>query len=241
MIQLRLDFITENNILPSDYSKFMVSFLKKSTEQYATGFYKQIFDKDNIHIKTYTFSTYLPGVKFSSKCIQLDENAFSIYFSDCNMKELMHFYNSFITMKNKKFPVKNNTIILNNISSLPIKDISTDEIIIKILSPLLVRSHFRNDNKDEYILYNDSIFNDKVKSNIKAMLDYEGLNFKLDNFRISEVDAKSVVVNTFSGTKIGNIGYFKLEGSKELLNLLQLSGIGSRRGEGFGKFEVVRW
>ena len=77
---------------------------------------------------------------------------------------------------------------------------------------------------------------------MKYIFKYNNMNFNLNNFSIVPLDAKKVMSHSFAPYKLqGSLGYFKLEGDKNLLNYLYLSGIGARCGEGFGKFEVVRW
>lgn len=238
MFQLKLEFLTDNNILPSDYRRYIVSFFKKATENYANGFYDNNFNKENNHMKTYTFSTYFPEALITSNNIRLKNNLFVIYFSDSNIKELMHFYNSFLMMKDKKFLIKNNSITLKNVINIQVKDIQSNEMLIKMTSPLLARFHNDKTNKDQYLLYDNPKFQECIKRNIK----YSDVNFNLNNFSIVTLDAKKVMSHSFTPYKLpGSLGYFKLDGDKNLLNYLCLSGIGARCGEGFGKFEVVRW
>ena len=53
------------------------------------------------------------------------------------------------------------------------------------------------------------------------------------------VCSKKVVVNCFGRKIDANIGIYKITGNPELLNILYQSGIGSRRSEGHGKWEVL--
>ena len=163
MFQLKLEFLTDNNILPPDYRRYIVSFFKKATENYAKEFYDNNYNKENNHMKTYTFSTYFPKASITSNNVRLKNNLFVIYFSDSNIKELMHFYNSFLMMKGKKFIIKNNSITLKDVINLPIRDIQSNEILIKMTSPLLARFHNNKTNKDQYLLYDDSNFQECIK------------------------------------------------------------------------------
>ena len=51
--------------------------------------------------------------------------------------------------------------------------------------------------------------------------------------RKTVVSFKNILINS-------SIGEYILEGNSELLNILYKTGIGSRRSEGFGMFEVIK-
>ena len=60
-----------------------------------------------------------------------------------------------------------------------------------------------------------------------------------EGFSIIPIKGKKVVADIFGRKVDANIGIYKLTGSPELLNILYLSAMGSRRSEGHGKFEVI--
>ena len=56
---------------------------------------------------------------------------------------------------------------------------------------------------------------------------------------ITPVSPKKTVLRNFGHYMTGNLGIYTLTGHPLLLNLLYQSGIGARRSEGFGLFEIV--
>ena len=68
--------------------------------------------------------------------------------------------------------------------------------------------------------------------------DIDGFLYMLRRAGIS-LKGKKVVIPVFGRNTDASLGIFKLTGSRQLLNILLLSGLGSRRSEGHGKFEVV--
>ena len=66
-------------------------------------------------------------------------------------------------------------------------------------------------------------------------------NFEVaeDSVKIEPVKARKTVVNTFQNKITANVGIFRLKGDLQILNLLYALGVGSRRSQGYGCFEVV--
>ena len=65
------------------------------------------------------------------------------------------------------------------------------------------------------------------------------MNLSTDGFSIEVVKGKKVVVPVFGRNTDASLGVYKIKGNPELLNVLYLSGMGVRRSEGHGKFEIV--
>lgn len=239
MFQLSLKFSLESNFLPISMEQLIVSFLKASAKEESQQFFDDLFDKNKSIIKTYTFSYYLPKAKFEKDRITLEESTFTMYFSDSNLNRLIYFYNAFLRMKFKKYPMNNNSMKLIHVSMNPLKEITDNEIIIKMQSPLLVREHTVEGNKDKYYLSYEEGFSKVLKKNTEYVIEKLNLNISTDGFSITPVKAKKVVVSVFGRKVDGNLGIFKVTGNVDLLNFLYLSGLGSRRGEGKGKFEII--
>lgn len=106
-------------------------------------------------------------------------------------------------------------------------------------SPLIVRQHNADTNKDEYYTYDSAEFADKLKDNVSIFLQKVNLDISMEDFSLLPVKGKKVVVNCFGRKIDANIGIYKITGNQELLNILYQSGIGSRRSEGHGKWEVL--
>ena len=115
MFHFKLQFKLERSFLPKDMDRLMVSFLKAATMNYDEELYNHLYDKTKSIIKTYTYSYYLPGAKFKADRIELNKNEFSLFFSDSNQAELLHFFNAFQQMKFKKYPISDNSMQLVSI------------------------------------------------------------------------------------------------------------------------------
>lgn len=239
MIQLKLVFQLENTILPLEMERIMVSFFKAATQNYSNDMFERLYSKERSIMKTYTFSKYLPDAKFCDNAIKLSQNRFVVFFSDSNFTQLLEFYNAFLGMRLKKYPMEHNSMTLIQIITQKRKEIVDNEIVVKMQSPLIVRRHDAKTNKDNYYCFNQNEFSDVVKENVAFFVNQVVPDMSIEDFSIVPVKGKKVIVPNF-GTKIdGNLGIYKITGSKELLNLLYLSGVGTRRSSGNGKFELL--
>lgn len=239
MNQLKLQFRLEHGFLPKDTDRLLVSFLKAATMNYNEAFYNRLYDKSKSIIKQFTFSFFLPGAKFRDDKIELDKNEFTIFFSDSNQMEFLHFFNAFQLMKLKKHPMNNNSMRLVSIYIQNLDDIKDSEIVIKMQSPLIVRKHNVDDNSDIYYTYDMDGFEETLKDNIRFFMEKVGLDLSVEDFSIQPIKGKKVIVPVFGRNTDASIGIYKITGSKDLLNVLYLAGIGARRSEGHGKFEII--
>lgn len=255
-MRIKLHFELENNIIPKDYRILILSFIKNNLEKNFNESYKEIYGEKPT-VKFFTFSVYLPKPKIEKEKIELDRNYFNVLFSIYDNKQFIEFYNSFNSMINKKidnkenekysYPLKNNKMELKNITMVNEKNIMSNRVRIKFLSPLVLRNHKekiinkKRKGKDIYFDFNDSDFNEQINYSVSRLIKDLKLkevnsNIKLKPYnnlaRKTVVSFKNILINS-------SIGEYILEGDSELLNILYKTGIGSRRSEGFGMFEVI--
>lgn len=239
MYHFKLQFKLENKFLPKDMDKLIVSYLKAATMNYSKDLYEKLYDKSQSIIKQYTFSYFLPDAQFKEDRIELGRNEFSLFFSDSDQKELMHFFNAFQMFKFRRYPMQENSMQLVSVYMQKLDDITDNEIVIKIQSPLIVRRHNSDDNSDVYYNCDMDGFAEALEDNVRIFIEKTGLNVSDEGFSIQVIKGKKVVVPVFGRNTDASIGIFKLTGTCELLNILHLAGIGARRSEGHGKFEII--
>lgn len=239
MNQFKLQFKLENNFLPKEMDRLLVSFLKAATMNYDEEMYNSLYDKSKSITKQFTYSCYLPNARFKDGRIELDKNEFALFFSDSAQVELLHFFNAFQLMKFKRYPIQGNSMQLVSIYMQKLDEIKDNAIVIKIQSPLIVRKHNSDDNSDIYYTCDMDGFEEALKDNVRIFVEKTGLNVSVDGFSIQVIKGKKVVVPVFGRNTDASIGIYKLTGSCELLNILYLAGLGVRRSEGHGKFEII--
>lgn len=237
-MRFRLYFDLENEHFPIQYRRSILSFIKLSLTQYSEEYYKKLYhQKDNI-IKPYTFAIFFHHPQFKTDEIMLEDKRFKMTISIADYEIAVALYNALNHQKQKKFSLSHNSWTLKNITMLMEKQEITENMKIKFLSPLVVRS--RQEQKDYYYSYQHKEFLDILKINIKEQLKITNLSEKLvDSLTLEAVDAKKTVIKFYEKTIECSLGTFQLSGDKELLKYLYQAGIGSKRSSGFGMFEIL--
>lgn len=251
-MRIKLHFELENNTINKDYRILILSFIKNNLEKNFNESYKEIYGEKPT-VKFFTFSVYLPKPKIEKEKIELDRNYFNVLFSIYDNKQFIEFYNSFNSMiiknenKENYYPLKDNKMKLKNITMVNEKNIMSNRVRIKFLSPLVLRNHKeitinkKRKGKDIYFDFNDSDFNEQINYSVSRLIKDLKLNGANSNIKLKPYNnlARKTVVSFKNILINSSIGEYILEGDSELLNILYKTGIGSRRSEGFGMFEVI--
>ena len=145
-MRMKLYFTLENEKMPIDYRRSIISFIKLSLSEYSENEFKKYYNqKDNI-IKPYAFSVFFRHPQINGQEIILEDKRFEMNMTIENYETAIIIYNAFNHQKNKKFSINQNSWKLENIVLIPEKEIKDNKIIIKFQSPLCARK--REENKD---------------------------------------------------------------------------------------------
>ncbi len=236
-MRMNLKFILQNNVIPLDYHRVFLSFLKRSVSYINNGAYFERYFSGNSR-RPYTFSIGLPSPVFRKDKIDLSKNEVSMIFSTGDKLTGYIFYSAFLSQKNKDFPLKNNSMQLVSIQKL--RDFETDEneILVKMLSPLCIREH--TENSDIYYSCDSDNFLEKLNGTIKQQLLFDGFSEDLlKDFCVIPIDLKKTVVYHYGQYCEVSIGTLSMKGDKAILNYLLKNGIGSRKSAGFGCIKLL--
>ena len=231
IMRLKLYFNLENNIIDTQYRKFIISWIKHAVQEDDEALFEQMYDANQK--KTFSFATILPHPEFQKDKVILDNNQFYIIFSAYNYIYALHLYNSILSQKYKTFHLNQNSMTLVSMSMIPEKNILTDSIKIKMSSPLVVRNHNRETLKDMYYSYEREEFEKYLKINISEQLQFENIDLSvLDGFNIKPIKAKKTVIPVYEKMIECSIGEFELQGKTKLLDYLYKAGIRSKKSNG---------
>jgi CRISPR-associated endoribonuclease Cas6 len=235
-MRISLTFILDHEKITKDFHAFLMSYFKFALS-------KEYFDKfETMYIKTtnvkpFSFSTYIKDLRYEGEYAISPTKVLKMYISSNDYNLIMLLYNSILINKNRKMPISPlNSVKLDKITVKYLENIETNSINIKFLSPLLLRLHDRNSNKDYYITCDDSNFNMEITRSIKDLCTF--FNINCDTLEIENIALKKVVVKNMRMNFDATAGKMKIKSSPEVLNLLYKIGIGSRRNQGFGLFEI---
>ena len=238
-MQIDLTFKLSNLTLSTDYRKIFVSFFKEALTKYNKELFNLWYSQPTL--KPFCFTIYLNKPSFKKDNIILSTNIITVHIKSAITKEIIEFYNALLLRRkeNTEFELKNNSMLLTKIRTNIIRDYYEEEVIIKLDSPLVVRFHDKNTNKDTYFTPDDKDFESMIKANIATTLERLGYTINLDNFRLIPLNAKSTMIKTYNGSVKASLGTYKLKGTPKLISLLNKIGLGSIRSSGFGYFRIL--
>lgn len=237
-MRYKLFFELENKDISIQYRKSILSFFKKSLSEYDNEIYEKLYHAKDPIIKPYTFSVFFKDSEFKEDRIIVNSKQMELNISIADYEIAVILYNAFNHQRNKIFHLEHNSMTLKNIVLIQEKQINTEEITIKFMSPLIVRQ--RENEKDYYFSVEGEKFLETLKINIKEQLKLTNYSMDIvDSIKLKKVNGRKTVVRFYEKQMEGSIGTFKLFGNKELLNYLYRAGIGARRSSGFGMFEII--
>lgn len=237
------EILLENDRIPKDKNRVILSLIKNNFSLYSKEYYEELYEKTQNNIKNFTFSLYMGRCEFLREEIVVPEKKIMLNFSSYSHEEGIMFYNSFLSSMGKVFPIKDNTMKVNNINMRKEKPIFNNEVILKIMSPIVCREHHGDNNKTWYHSLKTEEGQAILKENIgyqlrnafgeRAILDINELEIEVEQ-NIREVKVKNYGIEV-----LGNIGLIKINAKPYLLDYLYKAGIGSKRSSGFGMVDIM--
>lgn len=242
IMRWKFSFVLSAEKLNQDYRRPIISYFKRALTSYENGKYFDTFYSEHAVCKPFACSLYFGNAKFSEQTITVPRKEMDLFFSTHDYAAGITMYNALRHQKGNPFPLSyQNMMILTNSVFLPVKKIQTDQIHIKMMSPLCIRIHERSTNKDTYISVASEQFQNAAVEAVRGQLTADGCFSEgiLDGFRIVPDNAKKTIVKVFNQNIEASIGSFILSGSPLLLEYLYDNGIGARRGAAFGLFDII--
>lgn len=227
-----------DNFLPIDYRPAVMGLFKAGLSQRYPSCFEKIQVEGKKEQKNYCFAVVLNNYSVQDGRILLKDGNFSLIISSYDRDTITMFYESINSLGEYTIdiPSYNTSITVQRVRLVNKKEITEDCLTINFLSPLAVRI---NDNdQNEYIYYDHPRFNDYLQISIKNMFIQFGSSLN-GEVLLTPINPKKLIVKLKKTTIQANGGKFEISGDREVLNYLYLSGIGSRRSQGFGLFELV--
>lgn len=239
-MRVNIDISLGKAVLPKDNRPYFLSLLKKVLSENCPELYKKLYDSGAPQIKSMCFATKFSQPKFEGDSIFLDDKEILMSISTSDTMFGIDLYNAFLTMKNKKFPIcDENYFLVKSARIQNTQQIKTDKIAITMISPLVVRSHEKG-RPDKYYIYDEDGFADAFFEVTKNQLDkLSGIHIQNGDITIVPVNARKTVGRAFGVNVRCSLGQFILTGKPEILEFLYQTGIGSKRSQGNGMFNII--
>lgn len=235
-MRIELNYRVENNKIPMDFRRIIVSHHKKTMELYNKELFEMLYD---IGVeKDVVFSLFFSPEKFENDYIFLKDNKIKVLISIANEILGIHYLNAFLQNLNNGLKFKDDILTLEKVIKLKEKIIEKDEVIFKITSPLIIREKLDEKRSWYHILDEKGI--EILKRNLKESLKNKYPEKYIDEMKIIPLETKQTITKFYGIKMQGTLGIIKVEGKKEILNYLYKSGaLSSKKSMGFGYLEIV--
>ena len=101
-MRFRLYFDLENELIPIQYRKSILSFIKLSLTQYSEEYYQKLYHQKDTIIKPYTFAVFFRHPQFKEDKIILEDKRMEITISIADYEIAVVLYNALNHQKQKK-------------------------------------------------------------------------------------------------------------------------------------------
>lgn len=241
-LRFGVEISSENEKICKDKNKIMLSLLKSCYNSYNQEYFNKLYKEIPNKRKSFTFSLYMGDCKFLREEIVIPSKKIYLNFSTNDIEDGIMFYNSILTNKGKKFPVKDNILKIERIDMLKEKNIYSNEAIFKTMSPIVVREHSGDNAKTWYHSLSNLEGKEIFMSNLKYQLIEEFNEARI--LDIEEIEAeilfnKEVKVKHYGIEVLSNLCRIKITAKPYLLDYLYKAGIGGMKSAGFGMVNLV--
>ncbi|WDV44544.1 CRISPR-associated endoribonuclease Cas6 [Clostridiaceae bacterium M8S5] len=240
-MRFKVEMNLEEERFVLDYRPVIISLIKHSLTEYDDGrHFKTYYDVGKQ--KNFSFAIDIPNSKFTKDMILVPRKKLYMIFSTDDIGTGIVFFNALSNQKNKprfRLPM-NNSISIKKVITIREDIITNDSVNVIFKSPLCIRRHDKESNKDMYYSYKRKEFDEVIKNVISRQISNAGLSASLlDGFCITPIRCKKTVVRHHSKFIEVSLGVFNLKGNPTLLNYLYSSGIASRKSSGFGLIDIL--
>ncbi|WP_310604840.1 CRISPR-associated endoribonuclease Cas6 [Anaerosporobacter sp.] len=239
-MKFSLEFSLKENTIQSEYRRVVMHFIKTCLGDVNEGkYYNDFYGEPKS--KNFTFAVFFSEPKFIKDEIKLANNQVKVLISIADKMESYILYSSFLEKKHSKVMLEhNNYMILDKVTKLAEQEVHNSSMLVKMNSPLLVRNHDKQENRDWYYDFQQEEFEEQLEKNLRFQLTEEGFSEELmEGLRIQPIKCRKVIVRHYGCKFAGNIGNFLVEGNPIVLNYLLKAGAASRHSEGFGMMELL--
>lgn len=226
--------------LPKDYSPAFLSLIKNALSTSCKPLFERYYVERSTQEKNFCFAVKFREPVFQKEKIILGEHELVMQLHILNPSDAIDFYNAFMPRKGKSYPFPDaNSITITKIEICNHKVITSNDILIKMNSPLLVRCH--ENGRDTYLSHNHEDFGKYFSLSAALTLkNIAGIETNDRPILIESVYPRKTVVSVFGSKITGNVGIYRLKGDLIALNILMQTGLGSRHSQGFGCFNVIQ-
>lgn len=241
-MRFKVELLLKDKVIPKDKNRIFLSLIKNNYMSYDKGYYEGLYEDIPNKMKNFTFSLYMPNCVFMRDEIIIPGKKIIMNFSTNDMKDGIMFYNSFLKNKNKCYPIKDNSLMINKIHLNSEKTVMDNQVEFITMSPISVREHKGDNKKTWYHSLNNEKGQEILLNNLKIQLLNEFGESRILDFKEIEIEVltnKEVKVKNYDIEVLGNICRLKVKAKPYILDYLYKAGMGSQRSSGFGMIDLI--
>lgn len=241
-MRFHLQLTLDKPELPIEYRRLILSYIKHCLSKVQeidlmSQFYHGTAQKD------FTWSIEMNQPQFEPNKVVLADNRIRLNFaaSDQGMVGFVLFQ-VFLAQKHQKFVSANYEIRLDDVKQDKEHIITANSCMFRtsIGSPICVRIHQKESNKNTYLTFQDSNFSDYIVSVLKEIAEMKGFSKEeRDTITFQWLTGKKVLIKHYNHIVDSSIGAYIISGPPPLLQMLYQTGILSRKSEGFGMVDLI--
>lgn len=243
-IRLHFDFELENEKIPIDYRRKLISYLKYCTEKSNGAFYEELYGHGNNTNKDFTMSVYfVPETQLCKDFIHVKSKKMVLNISTPDSYLGIQLYNALCSQKYKWCKLSgDNALRLVGVHSEKEKVVTCRKAVFNTLSPIVIRDHNKETGKDWFYTFEDEGAVSILKRNLKRELGEKferDISLDIDQLQIKFTRMKKVIIRSYELKIPCSLGVFSMEGEQYLLQYLYQRGLGSKRSLCFGYLELL--
>jgi len=243
-VRLHFTLELENEKLPIDYRRKVISYLKFCIEKSDSDFYEDCYGIGKNESKDFAMAVYfIPETQFCKDSIYVRSKKMVLNISTPDAYVGIQLYNALCSQKFVWYKLADdNAVRMVSAHSEKEKVITQRRAMFNTLSPIVIRDHNSETGKDWFYTFEDEKAADILKRNLKSELEGKfdrDISYDIDSLQIEFIKMKKVIVQSYELKIACSLGTFSLEGEQYLLEYLYQRGIGSKRSLIFGYLELI--
>ena len=230
-----------NKEIPKDKNRMFLSYIKHCLSRNNKRCFEQLYGEGITDRKSFAIASYLPGAIFNENTITIPNNKIKLTISVVDMGLGIEIFNSVMGSVNNTYKYKDCELTTKSVKLLREKRIETSVEIFKTLSPIVVRDHVKQDNKDWFYDLSESKGQEIFLRNLKYQLeeDMPESKYFLDELEVEVLKNKKTVSKNYGINVQCNLCVIKINGKSEILEHIYKSGVGSFKSQGFGLLDII--
>lgn len=227
--------------IPKDKNRMILSFFKHHLQNSDEEFFNKLYNTKEAFRKNFTFSLYMQDSKFERDCIIVPNQKIYLSFSTYDLLTGIQFYNAMIKGRKKEYTYMNTVLKIERVELKKEQVIRENKAALKTLSPIVIREHNEENNKDWFhnieTERGKQLFIENMKYQILDSLD--DAKYDIDEIEVEVLKNKEVKVKHYNIEILSNICTFEIKAKSYIIDYIYKSGIGSFKSAGFGMLTKV--